>query len=486
MVEFIHKFLQHRFRRLGFFILLALTLRFPSFFRSVIDHDESTYLVIADAVRNGAMYWVDVIDVKPVGIFWLLGALLEIVGRSVFWMRVLAALFLAFTAFLLSQMKLRMGSSLNAALAAGVIYLVLNSVFTFYGLSPNTETYFNLFTITGFYLALRFRNPWVFFPAGLFLGYGFLIKYVVLFDGVALGMFLLFGWFRERSLTWSKMGGLVLLAAGFILPFAATYLYYLFSGQGDTFLFYTFEVSGRYPEAAGFWDFMKSFLDVQLRFFPVFFFFYFALFRLPLDSDTRRLGVLWTLLVLVPIFIPGKFFGHYFIQLFLPVSFLAGEFFGRPGEAYPRFVRFFTASRATYWLVGLMVVGNWLLQKRDYIDRPDVPAQMAREIKKRQDPGDVLYLGNYHPIIYFMLGKKSPTPYIHRGLLWTEEHLFALNIDQAKEVGRILASKPDWVVVQDSLFSPKLNDEIRTRYRRVSKMKTEKGHDLYLYQRNVR
>ena len=111
---------------------------------------------------------------------------------------------------------------------------------------------------------------------------------------------------------------------------------------------------------------------------------------------------------------------------------------------------------------------------------------MAREIKGRLDAGDEVYMGNYHPIIYFMLGKKSPTPYIHRGLLWTEEHLYALNINQAKEIDQIIASKPDWVVVQDSLFSAKLNQEIRTMYNKVSKMKTEKGRELYLYQRIVR
>ncbi|MBK8041448.1 MAG: hypothetical protein IPK21_01580 [Haliscomenobacter sp.] len=110
----------------------------------MMDHDESTYLVIADAVRNGAMYWVDVIDVKPVGIFWLLGALLEVAGRSVFWMRVIAALFLALTAFFLSETKLRMGSSLVAAFAAGTIYLLLNSVFTFLRVKPKYGDVFQL------------------------------------------------------------------------------------------------------------------------------------------------------------------------------------------------------------------------------------------------------------------------------------------------------------------------------------------------------
>ena len=44
---------------------LSLVMRFFSFFPSVMDHDESTYLVIADALRHGDVYLRDVIDTKP-------------------------------------------------------------------------------------------------------------------------------------------------------------------------------------------------------------------------------------------------------------------------------------------------------------------------------------------------------------------------------------------------------------------------------------
>ncbi|HQW03396.1 MAG TPA: hypothetical protein PLR30_13010, partial [Saprospiraceae bacterium] len=51
---------------------LSLVMRLFSFFPSVMDHDESTYLVIADALRHGDVYLRDVIDTKPIGIFTLL------------------------------------------------------------------------------------------------------------------------------------------------------------------------------------------------------------------------------------------------------------------------------------------------------------------------------------------------------------------------------------------------------------------------------
>ncbi|MFM8362558.1 MAG: hypothetical protein ACKOA4_07660 [Haliscomenobacter sp.] len=80
-------------RLLRFAVLsgIAVALRILSFFRTVIDHDESTYLVIADAVRQGAIYWVDAIDVKPPGIFWLYALLQTLFGKAIFTMRLFAA-----------------------------------------------------------------------------------------------------------------------------------------------------------------------------------------------------------------------------------------------------------------------------------------------------------------------------------------------------------------------------------------------------------
>ncbi len=54
-----------------FFAILSVALRFFSFFPSVLDHDESTYLEIAREMLEGKALYVDLIDIKPPGIFWL-------------------------------------------------------------------------------------------------------------------------------------------------------------------------------------------------------------------------------------------------------------------------------------------------------------------------------------------------------------------------------------------------------------------------------
>jgi len=471
---------QSRLLRFAVLAGIAIALRILSFFRTVIDHDESTYLVIADMVRQGAVYWVDAIDVKPPGIFWLYALLQTLFGKAIVTMRLFAALFIALSAFFLFETKKKLGSGFQAAWVSALIYLFLNSIFTFYGVSPNTETFFGTFVAAAFWLALALPGPIGYLGSGLLLGVGFLIKPVVLFDGLALGAFLL--WDTPQSIR--KIRSLALLALGFLLPFAGTYAYYHAMGHADTFLFYTFEVSSRYPVSAGWEAYLVSIVDTHLRFLPVVYFFYAALRHPHTLASTRRLAWIWALAVLVPIYLPGKFFGHYFIQLFLPLSMLAGEFFALPPPAKPAFVQALLRPKIGYTLLALLVLANWFLQKKDYIDRPDAPARVARVLQATLKPEETLYVANYHPIVYYLLDKKSPTPYLHRGLIWTPAHRYALNIDLERELDRILATAPDAIVVQDSTDSPRLNRFLERHYRRSPLGKTERGAPLYLYRRS--
>ena len=140
--------------------------------------------------------------------------------------------------------------------------------------------------------------------------------------------------------------------------------------------------------------------------------------------------------------------------------------------------------KTAYTLLGLLVLANWFLQKKDYIDRPDAPARVARELQATLKPEETLYIANYHPILYYLLDKKSPTPYIHRGLIWTPAHRYALQIDLEQEIDRIIAAGPHAVVVQDSTDSPRLNRFLERNYRRTPLGETERGARLYLYRRS--
>ncbi len=439
------------------FLALALALRFLSFFPSVIDQDESTYIVIADALLKGHTYQVDYVDTKPVGIFWVLAGLQWLFGPSIFGLRLIAAVVLAVTAFFLYRARLASGGGAPAALAAGVMYLFLNSFFTFYGLSPNTETYFNLFTALALWWRLSRPQPWQYFGIGLLLGLGFLIKYVVLFDGLAFGLFLLWLAYRREESWRRAWAQALLMAAGAALPFFALLTYYQQKGLLDNFWFYTFTVSSRYPEQKPLWDYVKFFLDFNLRFLPAAFFFYYALFHKQVSLRHRQFGLLWSVLTLVAVLATGKFFGHYFIQFMLPFCFVAGEYFALPAGQLPRWLRWTRAPRIGYPLLALAMLANGFFQYQDYYLKQDIPREIAAYLRPRLQPGEFFYSSN-DQITYHLMGQLPPIRYVHPSLFWEPRHVQALEIDVAQEVAELMARRPRFLILRRPLQDGRFDD----------------------------
>lgn len=460
------------------FLAVALLLRFFSFFPSVINHDESTYIVISDTLLAGYTYQVDYVDTKPIGIFLVYAFLQLLLGKSILLLRIAAATTLAATSFFLYRAKLSFGSRPEAAFAAGLSYLFLNSIFTFYGVSPNTETFFNLFTALALWMYCARPPLWGYFLAGLSLGAGFVIKYVVLFDGLAFGLFLLW---RARQgeeqwgAAWSKA---ITMAAGAALPFLSVIAWYQHIGHLEELWFYTFTVSGRYIESKGLLGHLVFFLDFNLRFLPVAFFFYYALFSRKAHLPSRQFGLLWAALALAGVLLPGKLFGHYFVQFMLPFSFLAGEFFGIPAEELPKGLRWLRRPRIGYPLLGLILLANLFLQYQDYYLKTDYPRQIAAYIAPRLAPEDVAYTVN-DQITYHLLGKLPPQPYVHPSLFWESQHIAALEIDQEKEIEKLIEKRPRFMIFRSPQDEGHFAELLSTEYRLVKQI----GERAFIYER---
>ena len=448
-------------------VIWAIALRVFSFFLSVINHDESTYLVIAEGMLQGGVYFVDLIDTKPVGIFLLYAGMLSVVGKSIVGMRFLTALFIGFTAYGLFRLTDRAGGSQRAAWAAGLIYPLLVSIFTFYGVSPNTEIYFNLFTIIALNLIWAQQASWRFAVAGLFLGLGFLIKYVVFFDGLALGIFLLWGAWQSGRLGAVVLRQLLPLVIGAATPFVLAYAWYYAQGLEDTFLFYTFTVMGRYPVDKVWWKSAVFVLDFLGRFFPITLLAYWRL-REPLAQEDKawlRFLLLWMAFDVFAALYTGKLFGHYFIPLMLGFSLLAGGFF-HPDRVHPAWIRRLPQAWGQRLIIvlGLLLMG---LQFAEYYRRPDRAREVAQWLEARLQPGEGIYTGDYHQVIYLLLNRQSPTPYVHRSLVWDPHHQQALGINLMDETKRILAHNPRFVLLQDKAPDNQLKAAILQTYKRV-------------------
>ncbi len=424
-----------------------------------MDHDESTYIVIADALLQGKVYLKDVVDVKPIGIFVLFASFFTLFGKSILTIRIVTTIWIALTAWMIAMVHQKLlnrpsfEKTYHAPLASGMIYVVMTSIFTFFGLSPNTELFLALFAITALYLLLhREGYLWVGL-AGLLLGMAFMIKFVAAFDALAIGLFYI--WWsvkKEKDWSWWFLRGIVMVT-GFSIPFGLTWWYYAQMDMSETFRFFTFELSGRYMIESSWLSNMRFILDFFLRFLPIsLWFFYCSKHREVTGPALPLLTWIWGVLAMIIILLPGKLFYHYFIQLFLPVSLLAGSFFD-PRRTLPRSLAWMRKPAIGYSVIVVALIANLYGQKISILDKKDYVQETADWLNERLQPGEMIYTTNFHQILYFMTGTPCPTPYVHSSLIWDPKNTAALNIDRNTELRRILDQEPRFIIYRKKKFS---------------------------------
>ena len=88
------------------------------------------------------------------------------------------------------------------------------------------------------------------------------------------------------------------------------------------------------------------------------------------------------------------------------------------------------------------------MQKKDFLDKSDVPKAVAHYLSSKLEKGDQIYTGDAHQIIYHLLDKKSLTPYVHPSLLWNEDHAQALRIDPSGEISKVMDQRPAFILAQ--------------------------------------
>lgn len=450
---------------IGIFIVLAIGLRIGTFFPAVINHDESTYIMIGQQLLDGQTYLVDAYDTKPIGIFLIYALLNLLTGGSIFGMRLLTAAIIGLTAYLLFRLGRDVAGHARIGWAAGISYIIMCSLFTFYGISPNTELFFIPFTLGAIYLAWPRGQQWyAYIGVGLLLGCAFMIKYVTAGDALALGLILLgLGW--QRREWWKAVFHWCLpMTVAFFVPFLLVWAYYVSIDQSEAFFFYTFEVTGRYPEELAWWRRLKYMGDFLLRYFPLVFLGIFALLEKRKEDRTWQwFLLLWFLCDAVILLLPGKTFGHYQIQLMPPLALLAASWFhpDRRRQAWlRRLPRPWGMGLLTLIFVGLAVV------LFDYYGRKEDPERtVSQHLQELLEPGEKVYTGNYHHIVNHIIGQQQLTPYVHSSLLFYDHHIEALEIDIEAETERILEGHhPRYVLLRTDYPVNYLSTAIMDRY----------------------
>ncbi len=362
------------------FLLLSFFLRFWTLFVSVLDKDESIYILGADSLLNSNLPYIEIWDNKPPGIFILFSLTMLILGNSIVSIRILSIITTTFTSYFLY----RIGATIDAKQGEkiGLLSGSLYAIFSLHndGAAANAEILFAPF-VTGAFLLLfqdrKLSNIKVFL-IGLILGIGMQIKYLVIMD--VLGLVLLGSLFRKEKgksqeeegrkesgvrsqeeegkrkenekpvnnfqglrkekfslifnhLTFSLFRFFLILGAGLILPAVIIGVIYQFSGYLDEYIYGTLIANSKYVGMLNFsWSDLLSRLRKQVLgnillwlylFWSPIYLFVFARGKLKEERNFIYL-FLWFCCTFLAVLLSKRFYNHYFLQLLPPLCLISG------------------------------------------------------------------------------------------------------------------------------------------------------------------
>lgn len=478
-----------------FYLVITLLFRGMSFFYSVIDHDESTYIIIAHELLRGKALYKDLFDTKPAGIFGIFAAWQYLFTDTIWAIRLLASLFVALTAYFLYAAKQLLPNNMpKNAFGVGILYIVAATVYSM-GLAANTELFFNAFTSISLYFWLKAHHSTVCLQkygwsllSGLAIGIGFIIKYLVLFDAIAFCVIYLVGIICMNKHSGKLKNAIIpaffqccIMAVGLVIPFVVLHLYFYSTDHFDQFLVVTYQTTSRYSNVFDMGKFISFIWKFHTKFWFLLIPFYVAIANKQLRQtnpffhlNNKAVGI-WYVAVWVAVSVTGKYFGHYYLQLLLPVCWAAADVVYLP--AVSNFVK-----QRSKIVIGIGITCELLVlanQYYYYIYQPDIPKQIVADVKPQLNAGDIVFTGNYRHIIYYLLNQASPTRYIHPSLIYDKQHTRALQIDANTELQKITDQHPRFIIIEKQYPTPLLGPILLADYKLLRKY----GKDVLLYER---
>ena len=408
---------------LGVIALVALALRL-SFLHEPFERDEGFYATIAQEILRGGVPYRDAIDLKPPGVFYLYAAAISLFGASVESIRLFTAFYTLGTLVAVFWLARRLHGPAAGLWGAG-LFALYSGAPILQGSSSNSEVFMVLPLMISaclFVVWLDRGNRLFLCGSGLCAGLAMLVKTVAFPYAALLFLIALFRKTPGRTL---RAG--LLNAAAFTAPLLALALltlgYFWLRDALDEFIAWNITIPIMYAKGEGVSGpgLKKALLYLAPELLlPV-------LVAAPtafwLLFGKRDIKSMFAALLLpascLGVWLPGKFFPHYFIQLFPFLSVLGGIGLDRV----------FRSRGPVLWVSGLVVAASFLYYgvkeyKLFFVLTPQQVSvikygptfaesvYIADYIKKRTVPSDYIFQWGFEPELYFLADRRPPVPYI--------------------------------------------------------------------------
>ena len=427
--------------RLAILTLTAIAARAATFGNPIVHTDEEFYLVFARAMVGGAMPYVDIWDRKPIGLFalYLLPALFR-PAFAVLAYQTMALASVVATAALIARLADRAGWR-RGALPAGLLYIVWLDLAD--GQGGQAPVFYNLLMVAAVTLA---TGPGLPKRRGLaamaLIGLALQIKYSVVFEGVTIGLWLLW---RERASPGIAVAYGAALVWVALLPTMLVATWFWWQGAGEAFLYANFlSILARHADApaeqianlsaaAGI---LAPFLALAAA--------SILAARAPRGDPVRTIQSLliaWLIAALFGFGLLGSWFNHYTLPVMAPAAACAAGVFGH---------RRFGRAVAAVVLAAGFVAGQVVLQSERR--GRGTPAQFAALVRAIRPAPGTLYVYSGSAMLYAATGRAPLSRYVLPSHLYLARERGAIGVDQMAEIARIFAQVPDVVVTEAPLY----------------------------------
>ena len=430
------------------FIVVALLSRSPMFGNPVIHIDEQFYLLVGQRMHMGMLPHIDIWDRKPIGLFVIYWA--STLGGSIYVYQLAACVAAAATAFMVYRVCLRISEPVGATVA-GVGYLLF--LLTFRGVGGQSPVFYNLIVIAAVLGTMRVlagpkEGSLLLKGMGimLLLGSAIQVKYSVVFEGVFIGLALMWQCWRERA-SWLA---LVLHALAWVscalLPTGAALAYYASLGEAGTFIQANFlSVFGRQEPLWEAWR--RLAISVALL----------TPFWIAAVVVTRKAAIatgqlraelyfvrMWTIAATAGYLIFGSYYDHYVLPLLLPLAVLASPALGRSSKVTPLAVMLLLTGGISG---GVKVYSEFRKAgNRQQVER--ISSIVAKNLN-----GGCLHVFEGPPILYSLTGACTSTRFVFPSHLSHRKEASALGVSVPDALEEMLDRRPS-VIVADAEAKP--------------------------------
>lgn len=430
---------------LGVLALFLVTRSFL-FGNPVVHIDEQFYLFVAERMREGATVYVDIWDRKPIGLFLLYEGLAALPFDPVIAYQIGAGLSFTLTAMVISRIAREIASP-AASWQAGAAYILFMPIFNA-GMGQAPVFYNLLVAMAAWGVVDSVKRPehppliWRGCLVMLLLGLAIQIKYTVIFEGIGFGLILLARGFADVW-TYRRLAATALLwMAVALLPTLAALAWYATLGQSDAFIYANFvSIFERGSDGwQSWWRLAKEVVVLT----P----FWLAIFRAPRVFDTctsanaasLRVIRLWGIAAVAGFLVLGTWYDHYVSPLLMPLAVLAAPALARTKDGERWYGRLLLGFGA---VAGMAVMAYQYNQHGSTRQYEAMNAAIAQEMH-----GGCLFIYEGELAFYRTTNSCLPTTRIFPNHLNTYIEAPAIGVDPSAEMAKVLADKPDVIVMR--------------------------------------